>query len=88
VWGKKKNLGGDPRQTLAHGWSPSCDCNADVVPCTVLDPFSGAGTTCLVADRLQRNGIGIELNQEYAAMAQRRIDGDRGGLLDLMEAAE
>lgn len=54
---------------------------------TVLDPFSGAGTTALVADRLQRNAIGIELNPEYAAMAQRRIDGDRGGLLDVMEAA-
>jgi DNA modification methylase len=55
---------------------------------TVLDPFSGAGTTAMVADRLQRNAIGIELNPEYAAMSQRRIDGDRGGLLDLMEAAE
>jgi DNA modification methylase len=55
---------------------------------TVLDPFSGAGTTAMVADRLQRNAIGIELNPEYAAMAQRRIDGDRGGLLDIMEAAE
>lgn len=54
---------------------------------TVLDPFSGAGTTCLVADRLQRNGIGIELNPEYAAMAQKRIDADRGGLLDIMENA-
>lgn len=54
---------------------------------TVLDPFSGAGTTALVADRLQRNAIGIELNTEYAAMSKRRIDGDRGGLLDLMEAS-
>lgn len=55
---------------------------------TVLDPFGGAGTTGLVADRLQRNAILIELNPEYAAMAERRIHGDRGGLLDLMEAAE
>ena len=55
---------------------------------TVLDPFSGAGTTCLVADRLQRHAIGIELNPEYAAMAQRRIDSDRGGLLDVMEAIQ
>jgi DNA modification methylase len=55
---------------------------------TVLDPFSGAGTTGLVADRLQRNAILIELNPEYAAMAERRISGDRGGLLNLMEAAE
>jgi DNA modification methylase len=52
---------------------------------TVLDPFGGAGTTGLVADRLQRNAILIELNPEYAAMAERRINGDRGALLDLME---
>ena len=55
---------------------------------TVLDPFGGAGTTGLVADRLQRNAILIELNPEYAAIADRRINGDRGGLLDVMEAAE
>ena len=30
----------------------------------------------------------IELNQTYAAMSERRIASDRGGLLDLMEAAE
>jgi DNA modification methylase len=46
------------------------------VPAVVLDPFGGAGTTGLVADRLQRNAILIELNPEYAAMARRRIDGD------------
>ena len=43
---------------------------------TVLDPFAGAGTTGLVADRLGRNAILIELNPEYAAMAQRRIVND------------
>jgi DNA modification methylase len=43
---------------------------------TVLDPFGGSGTTGLVADRLKRNAILIELNPEYAAMAQRRISGD------------
>jgi DNA modification methylase len=43
---------------------------------TVLDPFFGAGTTGLVADRLQRNCIGIELNPEYATMARHRIQGD------------
>lgn len=45
---------------------------------TVLDPFFGAGTTGLVADRLGRNCIGIELNPEYAAIAERRINGDAG----------
>lgn len=53
---------------------------------TVLDPFGGAGTTGLVADRLQRDAILIELNPEYATMAERRINGDRGALLDLMES--
>lgn len=52
-----------------------------------MDPFSGAGTTALVADRLQRHAIGIELNPEYAAMSERRINGDRGALLDIMEAS-
>ena len=53
----------------------------------VIDPFGGAGTTGLVADRMQRDAILIELNPEYAAMAQARIDRDRGGLLDAMEVA-
>lgn len=39
----------------------------------VLDPFAGAGTTGLVATRLHRNFIGIELNPKYVAMAERRI---------------
>lgn len=43
---------------------------------TVLDPFLGSGTTALVADRLQRHCIGIELNPAYADMAERRIRGD------------
>ena len=36
----------------------------------------GAGTVGLVADRLGRDCIGIELNPEYAEMARRRILGD------------
>jgi DNA modification methylase len=47
---------------------------------TVLDPFGGAGTTGLVADRLGRNAVLIELNPEYAALAQRRLEGDAGML--------
>lgn len=43
---------------------------------TVLDPFGGAGTTGLVADRLQRNAVLIELNPTYAEMARRRIHDD------------
>ena len=43
---------------------------------TVLDPFAGAGTTLLVADRLGRHGLGIELNPTYAEMARNRIRSD------------
>lgn len=43
---------------------------------TILDPFGGAGTTGLVADRLQRSAILVELNPQYAEMARRRIHSD------------
>jgi len=64
------------REKLTTGWSPSCACAAEAVPCTVLDPFGGAGTTGLVADRLQRNAVLIELNPAYAAMSSNRIKDD------------
>jgi site-specific DNA-methyltransferase (adenine-specific) len=50
---------------------------------TVLDPFGGAGTTGLVADRLKRDSILIELNPDYAAMAERRIRNDAGMFAEL-----
>lgn len=62
--------------TVTLGWEPSCSCGAEIMPCTVLDPFNGAGTTGLVALRLGRNYIGIELNPEYVAMSERRIRED------------
>ena len=43
---------------------------------TVLDPFGGAGTTGLVADRLGRDALLVEINPDYAAIAQRRVAGD------------
>lgn len=43
---------------------------------TVLDPFGGAGTTGLVADRLHRDALLIEMNPDYAEIAQRRVAGD------------
>jgi DNA modification methylase len=39
----------------------------------VLDPFMGAGTTALVARKLNRNFIGIELNPVYVKLANRRL---------------
>jgi DNA modification methylase len=42
---------------------------------TVLDPFTGAGTTLFVAEQLGRNSIGIELNPEYCEIIRRRMAG-------------
>lgn len=56
------------------GWLPSCSCGLDPVPGIVLDPFFGAGTVGLVAKKLGRHYIGIELNPEYIGMAKARIE--------------
>lgn len=64
----------DEKSTV--GWRPTCAHDATPVPAMVLDPFSGAGTTGLVATRLQRSYVGIELNPDYVAMSERRIRGD------------
>jgi DNA modification methylase len=44
----------------------------------VLDPFGGAGTTALVADRMGLDCTLIELSPEYAEIARKRINGDMG----------
>jgi hypothetical protein len=64
--------------TETMGWTPTCRCQTDAppVPCVVLDPFSGAGTSVMVAKRLGRRGIGLELNGEYANLSKIRILGD------------
>jgi len=60
--------------TSTTGWKKTCRCETDEVkPCTVLDPFAGAGTTLLVSKRLGRNSIGIELNPEYIKMIEHRL---------------
>lgn len=42
----------------------------------VLDPFMGSGTTGMVAKQLDRHYVGIEINPEFAALAEARIGGD------------
>jgi DNA modification methylase len=55
-------------------WVPGCQCDAgDPVPCTVLDPFCGSGTTGAVALLLGQNFIGIELNEKYVKMSLDRM---------------
>ncbi len=70
-------------QVETLGWQATCEHDAEPVPCTVLDPFGGAGTVGLVASRLGRDAILIELNPEYAEMAERRIHGDAPLLADV-----
>ncbi len=63
------------------GWEPKCDCiTIDKVPCVVLDPFAGSGTTCAVASRLGRDSIGIELSEEYLKLARKRCKTDSESL--------
>ena len=76
----KDVLGGYFREFVtAHdrtdeGFEQCCDCETDDTEAgVVLDPFAGSGTTCLVAKNLGRRFAGIELNEEYVALAQKRI---------------
>ncbi len=48
----------------------------------VLDPFVGSGTTALVAEKLGRQFIGIELNPEYHALAQRRVEAEYNNIFN------
>ena len=66
----------DDNPPTTTGWQPTCEHAAEVRQATVLDPFAGSGTVGLVADRLGRDAILIELNPEYAAMAEQRIVGE------------
>ncbi len=75
---------GDAGYTTVNtlGWQPTCKCGIEETnPCTVLDPFFGSGTTGIVAKKLQRKWIGIELNAEYIKIAEKRIEKECGLLL-------
>lgn len=57
------------------GWEPTCECPEHTpIPCTVFDPFNGAGTTGVVALAHGRRYIGTDLNPEYLGIAKRRIE--------------
>jgi hypothetical protein len=63
-------------QWIANGWLERVEIPEleplERVPCTVLDPFMGSGTTALVARKLGRRCVGIELNPEYAELVAKR----------------
>ena len=66
------------RERITTGWKPTCKCSAqseqsaDVIPCTVLDPFGGSGTTGEVALELGRSAILIELNPAHIPLIEER----------------
>lgn len=63
----------DPTFTTV-GWEPTCECpEHEPVPCVVLDPFSGSGTTLAVAKYLRRDYLGVELNPEYHKLIKERL---------------
>jgi len=48
----------------------------------VLDPFIGSGTTAVVAEKLGRDWIGIDLNKDYIEMSYERIDDETKQIFD------
>lgn len=62
------------RRKFHTDWIPSCGCPThDPIPCTVLDPFNGSGTTGLVSARLGLSYYGCELSQEHINFSKKRI---------------
>ncbi len=63
------------QRSIVKDYWPTCTCHAgEPVPCTLLDPFGGSGTSAQAAQAMGCNWILCELNEEYAALARERID--------------
>lgn len=60
------------REKKTIGWAAGCKCEAPVVPCTVLDPFAGSGTTGQVTLQHGRKAVLIELNPAYIPLIEKR----------------
>jgi DNA modification methylase len=67
-----------PPSSTTTGWRPTChdhtedECGALLAPAVILDPFGGSGTVGMVANRLSRRAILIDLNPEYLKQQMRR----------------
>lgn len=71
--------------TQTVGWRASCGCNAgEAVPCVVLDPFGGSGTTAIVAAKNGADSIMVELNPAYVEIMKTRFEDYK----DIMKVGE
>jgi len=77
----REDIGRVMQEVPEKGWQSikkvigktDCGCNVGFEPGTVLDPFAGAGTTGMVAKKLNRNFIGFEISKEYVDIANKRL---------------
>lgn len=60
-------------KTTITGYRATCACDAATVPCRVLEPFCGTGTTLQVAKHYGRESVGCELNPAYVEIAEEKI---------------
>jgi hypothetical protein len=75
-----------PAESKTIGWESSCKCQdasefaiaQKPIPCTVLDPFGGSGTTGAVAIELGRRAILCELNDAYLPLIDQRTNVTKG----------
>lgn len=66
------------------GWRRTCKHKGfGIAPATVFDPYAGSGTTGMVALRLGRSFVGIELKEKWFQLAQKRLTNgmSQGGLI-------
>jgi len=62
-------------QVKTTGWRPTCEHDTEPIPCLVLDPFCGSGTTGMVAIKHGREFMGLDLNGDYLhKLAKERLD--------------
>jgi len=58
---------------------PICACPpATPVPCVMLDPFAGTGSSLVAALGLGRRALGCELSEEFARFGEQRVQGAAG----------